>query len=337
MSNILFISPNPIWGGAATANIAIAKMLQDNGHHVIVNDEYLSLQEYNGLKIDHTPTHQKKFSDRGLLMKLIDDNKIDCVIWSPLVAIYFYQDIKRLKRLGVKQIAIVHSLSLTKDIKGKLMDFLVSLTLSRMSTIVYVSQYTKESWDKFRAIRKSNAKKIVIHNVIEANTISHSFDLDNPRIGFVGRLSVEKQPYVFCELSSELNYNFCVYGEGPLLDELKNQYKNIDFKGLCNDINEIYSNIDILVMTSQFENCPMVILEAQSRGIPCVAPNVGGIPELIESGFNGILFDGYDAKTIANCIKDVINDYARYAQNCYDSSLNHTPKSVISTWNKLFN
>ncbi len=335
MSNILFITPNPVWGGAATANLAIAQMLQDNGHRVIVNDEYFKQDEYNRIKIDHTPIHQKRFSDRSLLNKLVIDNEINYIIWSPLAAIYFYQDIKHLKKLGIKQIAIVHSLSLAKDLKGRLIDFLVSLTLANMSTIVYVSQYTMDTWDKFRAIRKSKVQKVVVHNVVDLPFSQHSIHSNKPRIGFVGRLSEEKQPQIFCDLSTQSQYDFCVYGDGPQMAYLTSKYKNIQFNGLCNDVDKIYSDIDILVMTSRFENCPMVILEAQAFAVPCVAPNVGGIPELIENGVNGILYKGYKTTTILDAISEILSNYSRFSANSLSRSKNHTPLTAISQWNRI--
>lgn len=334
MRNILFISPNPIWGGAATANLAIAKMLQDNGHNVVFNDEYTGLHIYNSVTITHTPIHQKRFLDRSLIKRLVSDNKIDCIIWSPMVAIYFCKEIKRFKKLGIKQVAIVHSLSLKKDFKGRLMDFLVSITLTHMSTIVYVSQYTMDSWGKFHAIRKSRAHQVVIHNLVNLPITNHSLTGNKPRIGFVGRLSEEKQPQIFCDLSNHIDYKFCVFGDGPMAKVLMLQYNDVKFFGQCN-IHDIYSSIDVLVMTSRFENCPMVILEAKAFGIPCVAPNVGGIPELIESGVDGILYDGYDQATILSAIDSILLNYTKFSSHCLESSKKNTAQNRIGEWEKI--
>lgn len=336
MSNILFVSPNPIWGGAATANLSIAKMLQDNGHNVIFNDEYSETDEFNTVKIDHTPIHQKKFSDRKLLYKLVNENKVDYIIWSPLVAIYFYKELTLLKKSGIHQLAIVHSLSLTKNFKGRLMDLLVSFTLAKMSTIIFVSEYTKNSWLKFSAVKKSKANKVVIHNLVDISASTHSLN-KKPRIGFVGRLSEEKQPQLFCELSLIKDFDFVVYGEGPLISSLKPRFKSVEFKGQCRDSAKIYSSIDILIMTSKFENCPMVILEAQAFGIPCIAPNVGGLPELIDSGNNGILYDDYNPKTIITAINNIISNYSKFASKSLESSKNHTPSKTIKYWEEILN
>ncbi len=336
MSNILFICPNPVWGGAATATIEIAKLLHDNGHKVIFNDEYSLDKEINGLRIDHTPIHQKRFTDRKLLYKLIEKHDINCIIWSQLVAIYFLNDIISLKKKGIKQISIVHSLSLRNNLKGRLIDYFVSLSLAQMSTIVYVSQFTKESWSKFRVIRKSKAQQIVIHNLVRLVGTEHKLQIERPRIGVVGRLSEEKQPEIFCELSINTNYDFSVYGDGPMIEELKAKYHNIKFKGRCNDVKEIYPNIDVLVMTSKFENCPMTILEARAFGIPCVAPEVGGIPEIVDNT-NGVLYVGYDSQIILNAIKAVLLDYPRFASNIKNNCNKDSISEIYSKWKEVLN
>ncbi len=336
ISNILFISPNPVWGGAATANLEIATMLQKNGYKVIVNDEYYLYDNYNGLKIDHTPIHKKRFSNRKLLQKLIMEHDINCIIWSPLVAIYFYLDIIKLKKYGINQIAIVHSLSLRQNWKGRLMDYLISKTLADMSSIVYVSKYTLNSWNKYRAIRNSKSQQVVIHNIVDyVSNEKHILQINRPRIGFVGRLSIEKQPDIFCKLSINRKYKFMAYGDGPLESDLKDNYRNVEFKGLYRDITQIYSNIDILVITSRFENCPMVILEAQAFGIPCVAPNVGGIPEIIENGINGILYEDYDVESINKAITEIISNYQFFSNHCLEHSKKHNSIATIKHWKQI--
>lgn len=335
MSNILFICPNPVWGGAATATIEIAKLLQDKGHKVIFNDEYSVDKEVFGLRIDRTPVHQKRFTDRKLIHEIIEKNDITCIIWSQLVAIYYLNEIVNLKKKGIKQISIVHSLSLRNNLKGKIIDYLVSLALANMSTIVYVSQYTKESWAKFRAIRKSKAQQVVIHNIVGIVGTEHKLKIERPRIGFVGRLSEEKQPEIFCELSKKSLYDFSIYGDGPMMDGLKLKYPNIKFKGLCNNIFEIYSNIDILVMTSKFENCPMTILEAQAFGIPCIAPKVGGIPEIVDHGVNGILYENYESSIILKAINTITLDYQRFVSNIRNNRKKDSISEIYNKWEKI--
>lgn len=56
------------------------------------------------------------------------------------------------------------------------------------------------------------------------------------------------------------------------------------------DMPDIYNNSDIIIVPSLYEACPGVVLEAMSCGKIVVASDIGGIPEIIRDGFNGILF-----------------------------------------------
>lgn len=52
----------------------------------------------------------------------------------------------------------------------------------------------------------------------------------------------------------------------------------------------------------------MVLLEAMARGIPCIASNVGGTPEIIEHGVNGILFNPENLEELATSMNELISD-----------------------------
>jgi glycosyltransferase involved in cell wall biosynthesis len=65
----------------------------------------------------------------------------------------------------------------------------------------------------------------------------------------------------------------------------------VKFLGFRSDIDEILKSIDILVVSSIYnEGCPMVILEAMSTGVPVVAPDSGGVPEVVIDGVTGLLY-----------------------------------------------
>jgi glycosyltransferase involved in cell wall biosynthesis len=63
---------------------------------------------------------------------------------------------------------------------------------------------------------------------------------------------------------------------------------------------EQYRGAKCVVVPSQlFEGCPLVILEAMSHGLPVIASRIGGLPELVEDGSNGLLFEPGDASELA--------------------------------------
>lgn len=330
--NIFIISPNPIWGGAATANMAIAQMLSKE-HYVYYNDEYNSLS-IDGVVYDNYPTHQSKKSYR--LVEYLQSKNIDVLIWGVAMAIPYYRKaVKLLHKQGVRQIALFHSLAIVNSFKGRLMERLIAMSLKYVNDLVFVSKYTDVSWsNKYKTIRK-HPNHHVIYNPIDVEDIipqKHTCQ----RIGFVGRFSEEKQPELFVHLSENDNVNkYIAWGDGPLREELIRRYPKVDFKGQSSNQKEMYDSIDILVMTSMFENCPMVILEAWKYGIPCVVPNVGGIPEIVKNGSNGMLYEEYVLETIASCINTIQKNYNDYSANCMKDVKNYSYETLYNKWCKI--
>jgi glycosyltransferase involved in cell wall biosynthesis len=99
-------------------------------------------------------------------------------------------------------------------------------------------------------------------------------------IAFVGRLSHEKGPDIFSSITKDINHPIAIYGDGPMMDELKSSYSHIDYKGMC-DMEQHWKNIRVVVMTSRYEGLPLAALEAMARGIPVIASTAGALPELI--------------------------------------------------------
>lgn len=330
--NIYVISPNLIWGGAATANMAIAQMLA-LGHHVYYNDEYNKVSIENVIYDDY-PTHQTKDSRRFVDHLL--SMKIDFVVWGISMNLPYYRKAtKLLRKKGIKQCVLFHSLAIINGIKGRLMEKLTSMSLRYIDYLVFVSKYTDASWSsKYRTIR-NHLNHHVIYNPISVD-LNNGIKTTCHRIGFVGRFSEEKQPELFAQLSVDDNVNkYIAWGDGPLLGDLVEKYPKVDFKGQSSNQDEIYSSIDVLVMTSQFENCPMVILEAWKYGIPCVVPNVGGIPEIIIDKVSGRLYDSYSLEAISSCIREIQKDYAIYSNACMEAVQKFSFDKIYEQWRVL--
>ena len=69
---------------------------------------------------------------------------------------------------------------------------------------------------------------------------------------------------------------------------------------------DIYASANAVVMSSFAEGIPVVLMEAMVMGVPCIAPYVGGIPELIENGVSGLLVPAGDAGALAAAIERLI-------------------------------
>jgi len=133
-------------------------------------------------------------------------------------------------------------------------------------------------------------------------------------IGTVGNLREVKDHKTFIKVASEIsrkfqNIKFLIAGKGPLERELKKiaelsgLKKKIVFVGFIKEIEKVYSAIDIFVLTSFWEGCPLSILEAMSFGIPVVSFSVGDVPYIIQNGKDGFFVKDRDFTELIEKIK----------------------------------
>lgn len=85
----------------------------------------------------------------------------------------------------------------------------------------------------------------------------------------------------------------------------------VRFLGWRGDVPRILQALDLYVQPSITEGLPLAVVEAAAAGLPIVASNVGGIPEIIEHGVNGLLVPPGDPQALAAAIQELIDDPER--------------------------
>lgn len=113
---------------------------------------------------------------------------------------------------------------------------------------------------------------------------------------FIGRLSHEKGVATLVEAACQLPYKLKIIGGGPLMNNLEKLAigANIEFVGYkqWSEIKELVGQSRFSVIPSEwYENNPLSVIEAQCLGTPVLGARIGGIPELIEEGKSGMLFE----------------------------------------------
>ena len=123
-----------------------------------------------------------------------------------------------------------------------------------------------------------------------------------------------------------INFQCKLIGEGMDLDLMKEKAKElqlinkVSFTGLLQGqaLADVLSSGDFLVLSSNYENMPVVILEALASGLPVVSTNVGGIKEMIDDT-KGILVEPKNKEALAEAMIKMIethkNYYANYLRN----------------------
>lgn len=134
---------------------------------------------------------------------------------------------------------------------------------------------------------------------------SYNIPLDNKLVGFVGRLTAIKNPDAFIDIAAKVlqhrqDVTFIFVGDGDLTPHLKRKVAkrglqdNVIFTGYLTDLKPLYADLDALVLTSTNEGTPVVIIEGMVNRVFILSTNVGGVPNMIQDGISGYLFDGVD-------------------------------------------
>lgn len=114
-------------------------------------------------------------------------------------------------------------------------------------------------------------------------------------------------------------------GEGPDLSKVMSRVKELGlmdrviFCGKQEDVAQIISLADVMILPSEKESFGLVALEAMACGVPTVGSNTGGIPELIIHGETGFLEDVGDTEQMAEDVLKLLRDdqlYKRISKSC---------------------
>ena len=80
----------------------------------------------------------------------------------------------------------------------------------------------------------------------------------------------------------------------------------VSFVGIRNDVESYLNKSDVFMLPSEDEGLPMAILEAMRASLPIVATNVGGIPEMLSDGSNGVMIEP-NVESVCKFINDFFN------------------------------
>jgi L-malate glycosyltransferase len=122
---------------------------------------------------------------------------------------------------------------------------------------------------------------------------------------------------VFARVARATPARLMLIGDGPdrsVAEYLARKYEvqdRIHFLGKQDNVNELLPLADLMLMPSEMESFGLAALEAMACGVPSIATNVGGVPELIESGKNGLLFNVGDIEAMSEAAIALLRDETR--------------------------
>ena len=325
------------WGGAEAVTLSLLKILNAQKefevHVIILNRGRLheSLEEES---IRFALLDEKRNNAFQLILKLwrhLTENRYDIVHTHGYKANILASAAVKLMT-GSKLVRTEHGIA-GKGGKNWKIRFLaaidrLSAILLNDRIIVVSNQIQREKYP-----RAGGSKTVVVHNGIDAiqtdtgicpSDVKNEWGIDEGAklVGVIGRLAPIKGVDTFLEIarmvsSEDDSIRFVVIGEGLMRRELEIQADSLGldgkvvFVGFRNPISPCLAALDLMAITSRHEGIPIVLLEAFSQGIPVVAFDVGGIPEVIIDGECGVLVPRGDSKTFAREILALLGDRSR--------------------------
>ncbi|MGB5951152.1 MAG: glycosyltransferase [Ornithinimicrobium sp.] len=169
---------------------------------------------------------------------------------------------------------------------------------------------------------------------------------------FAGRLEYKKDPEFMLAVASELiqkrgerHLRFHYVGDGPLRDAVAAGIKQrglsdcVSLHGWLDDVEPWYAAADVIFVPSRSEACGLVMLEAGHQGCPAVGARVEGIPEVIESGVNGKLFEPGDVAGASDLIASLARTpsvYPRLSAGAELVARERSEETMVSQYLNLY-
>ncbi|RTG94659.1 glycosyltransferase family 1 protein [Thermus scotoductus] len=203
------------------------------------------------------------------------------------------------RALGIRSLFTAHGWAFTEGVSvgRKALAVTLEALAGRLGDgIIAVSE-----WDRNLALRYRVAAPNRIFTVWNGvPDTSHRADpaREPPRIAMVARFAPQKDhALLLTALASlrELPWTLDLVGDGPLLPEVQALAKRLGlaervrFWGRRLDVDRLLAEVQVFVLTSNWEGLPLVVLEAMRAGLPVVATDVGGVGEAVVEGKTGFL------------------------------------------------
>lgn len=190
-------------------------------------------------------------------------------------------------------------------------------TYEKIDAVICPSEFMKE---KLATDQVLKGKLHVLHNFMDGNKPDLIPKKDY--VLYFGRFSEEKGIGTLLKVCRQLpQIQFVFAGGGPLENELA-EYRNITNLGFLNGVKlqTVIREAKFSIFPSEwYENCPFSVMESQWYGTPVIASNIGGVPELLQDGVTGKVFEAGNVEELKTIVQKMWEDTdlcANYTHNC---------------------
>ncbi len=192
-------------------------------------------------------------------------------------------------------------------------------TYRKIDRIVCPTKFMKDKLDLYEDLKGRTVA--LLNFAIPVEEVSKETSGKDPYVLYFGRFSEEKGIGTLLSACRNLpDIPFIFAGRGPMEEEVR-AVPNVTVPGFLSkeELAPLIRDASFSIYPSEwYENCPFSVMESIQYGTPVLGADIGGIPELIQDGYNGELFKSGDASALTEKIKKLWNDrerLSRYSEN----------------------
>jgi glycosyltransferase involved in cell wall biosynthesis len=223
------------------------------------------------------------------------------------------------RSLGVPAVHTSHGQLFSLPLKGVQRGlWLPEFITNRVGTkLIVVCKHDAETLIEYRVV--SPQRMVLVYNGVPDidPTLRAYAGREAPHVVMTARLQAPKDPLTvigaFARLRDE-PWTLELIGDGPLRPEVEaavaasGMSDRIQLSGTCLDVPERLARAQVFLLSTYKEGFPISILEAMRARLPVVAARVGGIPEAVEPGVTGALFEARSPEALADAIRPLLRD-----------------------------
>lgn len=233
--------------------------------------------------------------------------------------------------LGIPRVAMtVHGVSFhpgNSALSGTLYKNVENFALPLATDYIFVSQ---NDFKSYQSLGLKTEKGVLIPNgrpvpPRPAENLRKMMGIaeERPIVCMAARLADVKKPKSFIQIAKLVRQQypshlihpcFVLVGDGPLFTDCKGlvQQEGLEdwvyLTGHMDDASQYFWESEIVMLTSKYEACPLVVIEAMAAGVPVVASDVGGTGLIVNHGATGYLYSENDEAEAANYILSLLID-----------------------------
>lgn len=352
MKKILFVNSSLTGGGSERVMVLLANEFANQGYDVTMalvrekeKETYKLDLKVKCIKFKYGTTNKLKIALKRLkdLRKLIKSNDFDVVI----SFMYDINIITLLSTIGL-DVPIIVSERANPSARNhsSLYKWFEHKCYLKAYKIVFQTEDVKKMYPMYL-----QEKSEVIPNPVNKNLPKYFEGERRKNIASVGRCIQQKNFLMLIEAFAKFHklysdYKLFIYGEGPLLEELKKRVselgitKNVFFPGYIKNVNEEIQDFSMYISTSNYEGISNSMIEALAMGIPTICTDcpVGGARLMIKNKISGVLIPVGDIEALYNSMIELVENKElakKISENSIKIRESYSIENVVEKWKKV--